>query len=70
MNCCLCDAGVPAVQTTRVPVVQFEQFRFPRSKRKRTQKKWAKRQENWRFKDVSYLAVDIETINEFSKAHR
>ena len=43
-------------------MVQFEQFRFPRSKRVRIRKKWAKRQENFRFKDIVYLAVDIETL--------
>jgi len=70
MSCFLCDAGHPAVKVTQVPVVQFEQVRFPRSKKKRIQKKWAKRQENWQFKDVSYLAIDIETVtNGFQKAH-
>jgi len=61
-SCPACDAGYPAIKMVRTPVVQFEQFRFPRSKKKRIQKKWAKRQANWRFKDIVYLAVDIETI--------
>ncbi len=69
MNCPACDAGIPAYKRITVPVVQFEQFRFPRSKKRRIQKKWAKCQSNWRFKDVVYLAVDIETVsNGFQKA--
>ena len=31
------------------------QFRFPRTKRKRTRKKWAKRPENWRTTYDSYV---------------
>src|SRR5271157_2351570 len=51
-SCPVCDAGYPAIKTVRTPMVQFEQFRFPRSKRVRIRKKWAKRQENFRFKDI------------------
>ncbi len=31
-----------------------EQFRFPRSKKKRIRKKWRKRRENWRAMSVAY----------------
>jgi len=70
MSCFACDAGIPAVKVVTVPMVQFTQFRFPRSKKVRVRKKWAKRQENWRFKDVSHFAIDIETINDLRPQRR
>ena len=34
------------------------QFRFPRSKKKRIRAKWAKREENVRYKPTAYLAPE------------
>jgi hypothetical protein len=40
-----------------------EQFRFPRSKKKRIRKKWAKRPENWRVvPDPSYV-FNVSTLD-------
>jgi hypothetical protein len=38
--------------------VQRIQFRFPRSKKKRIRAKWAKREENVRYKPTAYLAPE------------
>lgn len=38
------NAGLKIVESEFL----VEQFRFPRSKKKRIRKKWANRQENWR----------------------
>jgi len=58
MSCPACDAGIPAIRRVTLPVVQSIQVRFPRSKKVRIRKKWAKRKENWRFKDVVYMTVN------------
>ncbi len=40
------------------PALDMVQFRFPKSKKKRIRKKWAKRPENWRPNNKAYLAFD------------
>ena len=62
MSCPACDAGYPVTKVMVVPVVQFIQVRFPRSKKKRIQKKWAKRRENWKFEDINALRVPISVM--------
>ena len=43
------------VPTTLLPFTGEEQFRFPRSKKKRIRKKWAKRKRNFRPKTISAI---------------
>lgn len=45
-------AGIPIVVNPCLPETRREQFRFPRSKKKRIRKKWAKDQRNWREVDA------------------
>ena len=46
-RCGLCEAGDKPKQVVHIPAVQRLQVKFPRSKKKRIRKKWAKRQQNY-----------------------
>lgn len=43
-----------------VVVDRYFQFRFPKSKKQRTRKKWSKRPENWKttYKHITYKMAD------------
>lgn len=53
-------SGVPIVSTYQIPY-EREQFRFPKSKKRRIRKKWAKDPRNWRSVERIYV-MDIEKI--------
>ena len=48
-----------------VPKTVRRQFRFPRSKKKRIQKKWAKDQRNWRDEEVIFALVNPDSFFKF-----
>lgn len=50
--------GVNVVVTPTLPIRKLEQFRFPRSKRKRIRKKWARKTENFRVKTTEAFLTD------------
>lgn len=41
--------GIEVHQNSYMPKTQYRQWRFPRSKKKRIQKKWSKQKANWRY---------------------
>lgn len=45
--------------------LMIEQFRFPRSKKRRTRKKWARRTENWR----PHRKAMVDMINHIIHVH-
>ena len=55
------DLGVPIIVTTSFDDQRREQVRFPRTKRKRIQKKWAKDWRNWRtwVEPIAYQTSDM-----------
>ena len=68
-DCRLCDAGVPVKTVAFVPFMEQEQFRFPRSKKTRIRKKWAKDPRNWRTKhEVKQMVVPQHIIEFIKKA--
>ena len=48
-------AGIPIVTNPYMPETSRFQFRFPRSKRVRIRKKWAKKAENYREEAAIFL---------------
>lgn len=46
-RCGLCEAGNEPKRVAHIPVIQRIQVKFPRSKKRRIRKKWAKRQNNY-----------------------
>lgn len=47
--------GVPVYSSPHMPLTENRQFRFPRSKKKRIRKKWAKNPANYRESDVIWM---------------
>lgn len=52
-------AGIAIYITNLLYETESTQIRFPRSKRRRTRRKWAKRSENYRTKRISKPAIQI-----------
>jgi len=48
-----------------LPKTVRRQFRFPRSKKKRIRKKWAKDQRNWRDEEVIFALVNPDSFFKF-----
>lgn len=47
------NGGLKLIACEHLPKTRRAQFRFPRSKKKRMRKKWAKKAENWREVDAT-----------------
>jgi hypothetical protein len=51
------------------PIVEFVQFRFPKSKKKRIREKWVKRKENFKRKETERFLKFEDKIIVSSKAY-
>lgn len=51
--------SAPAPALKLVPFKPREQFRFPKTKKRRIRRKWEKRDCNWRLKPVDYTAYQM-----------
>lgn len=50
-DCPMCKGGSEVHKKTTVTMLQYKQVKFPRSKKKRIQKKWRKNKANWAYSD-------------------
>ena len=67
-TCSMCEAGFPVKTNSYVSVVERVQFRFPRSKKVRIRKKWAKDLRNWRYiLGARVLKMNADHLTEFLK---
>ena len=59
--CALCASGDKPELVAYIPVVEAVQVRFPRSKKKRIRKKWAKRSCNFTFARKTWRVFNKNT---------
>ena len=55
LACYLCDAGGVPRQVAHIPVMEVVQVKFPRSKKKRIRKKWAKQMRYCEFRSSRWV---------------
>jgi len=60
-DCPLCKVGDLPYSAAKIAVVGYEQFRFPRSKKKRIRNKWRKNSRNWRAAPGGVQTLDVRS---------
>ena len=71
MTCPLCDAGNKPKLVAYIPIVEAVQVRFPRSKKRRIRKKWAKQARNLSYVPKTWTVGGAELlIKIFGEPHK
>lgn len=67
--CGLCEMGDEPKRRVSIPVMESVQVRFPRSKKKRIRKKWAKQEKN-RQPNLRYLVMGADLFDKIQGPFR